>query len=78
MRARYMQVVGFAALIVAIQLLTMVTDSSYHLTQLTMTAYYSLLIIGLCILVGYAGQVSLGHAGFFCIGGYLAAFLTTH
>jgi len=43
-----------------------------------MTAYYSLLIIGLCMLIGYAGQISLGHAGFFSIGGYIAALLTTH
>ena len=42
-----------------------------------MTAYYSLVILGLCMLMGYAGQISLGHAGFFAIGGYLAAFLTT-
>ena len=27
--------------------------------------------------MGYAGQISLGHAGFFAIGGYTAAFLTT-
>jgi hypothetical protein len=43
-----------------------------------MTAYYSLLVIGLCILIGYAGQISLGHAVFFSIGGYMSAFLTTH
>jgi len=78
MKARYLQVLAFVALVSAIQLLTRVTDSAYHLTQLTMTAYYSVLIIGLCMLVGYAGQISLGHAGFFCIGGYIAAFLTTH
>ena len=78
MRTSYMQVFGFTALIVAIQILTWATDSSYHLTQLTMTAYYSLLIIGLCMLIGYAGQISLGHAGFFSIGGYIAALLTTH
>jgi branched-chain amino acid transport system permease protein len=28
--------------------------------------------------MGYAGQISIGHAGFFAIGGYLSAFLTTH
>ena len=59
------------------QLLTGWTDSVYYLTQLTMSAYYSLLIIGLCVLMGYAGQISLGHAGFFAIGGYLSAALTT-
>ena len=42
-----------------------------------MTAYYSLVIVGLCMLIGYAGQISLGHAGFFAIGGYVTAFLTT-
>jgi branched-chain amino acid transport system permease protein len=30
------------------------------------------------MLIGYAGQISLGHAGFFAIGGYLSAFMTTH
>ncbi len=63
--------------IIIVQLLTGWTDSVYYLTQLTMAAYYSLLIIGLCLLMGYAGQISLGHAGFFAIGGYLSAALTT-
>jgi branched-chain amino acid transport system permease protein len=71
-------VAAFAGLIVAIQLATRITDTPYHLTQLTMTAYYSLLIAGLCMLIGYAGQISIGHAGFFAIGGYVSAFLTTH
>jgi branched-chain amino acid transport system permease protein len=71
-------VAAFAGLNVAIQLATRITDTPYHLTQLTMTAYYSLLIIGLCLLIGYAGQISIGHAGFFAIGGYVSAFLTTY
>ena len=49
----------------------------FYLTQLTMTAYYSLVVIGLCVLMGFAGQISLGHAGFFAIGGYASAVLTT-
>ena len=47
------------------------------MTQITMSAYYALVVIGLCLLMGYAGQVSLGHAGFFAIGGYTSAVLTT-
>ncbi|MBI5575894.1 MAG: branched-chain amino acid ABC transporter permease [Deltaproteobacteria bacterium] len=78
MRARYIPVVAFTTLIVAIQLATHFTDTGYHLTQLTMTAYYSLLVVGLCMLTGYAGQISIGHAGFFAIGGYFSAYLTTH
>jgi branched-chain amino acid transport system permease protein len=78
MRSNYLQLLGVIVIVIAIQLFTSLTDSAYYLTQLTMTAYYSLLIIGLCMLIGYAGQISLGHAGFFAIGGYLSAFLTTH
>jgi ABC-type branched-subunit amino acid transport system permease subunit len=78
MRGRYLQLLGFTGLIVAIQLATQLTGNPYHLTQLTMSAYYSLLVIGLCLLIGYAGQISIGHAGFFAIGGYLSALLTTH
>ncbi len=78
MRGQYLQLLGFAGLIVAIQLATQFTGAPYHLTQLTMSAYYSLLVIGLCLLMGYAGQISIGHAGFFAIGGYLSALLTTH
>jgi len=77
MARRYFPVAAFACLIVAIQLATLVTGTPYYLTQLTMTAYYSLVVVGLCMLIGYAGQISLGHAGFFAIGGYMAAFLTT-
>jgi branched-chain amino acid transport system permease protein len=42
-----------------------------------MSAYYALVAIGLSTLMGYAGQVSLGQAGFFAIGGYTTAVLTT-
>ena len=77
MARRYVPVAAFAGLIVAIQLATLATGTGYHLTQLTMTAYYSLVTVGLCMLIGYAGQISLGHAGFFAVGGYVTAFLTT-
>jgi branched-chain amino acid transport system permease protein len=33
--------------------------------------------VGLNLLIGYAGQISLGHAGFFALGGYGTALLTT-
>ncbi len=65
------------AFMVGVQLTTHVTGTSYYLTQLTMTIYSCLLIIGLCLVMGYAGQISLGHAGFFAIGGYISAALTT-
>ena len=42
-----------------------------------MAAYYSLAALGLCLFMGYAGQVSLGHAGFLAIGGYASAAVST-
>ena len=67
-----------AAAVVVVQLATALGDANYYLTQLTMAAYYLLVIMGLCTLMGYAGQISLGHAGFFAMGGYLSALMTTH
>jgi branched-chain amino acid transport system permease protein len=75
---RYLPVFFMLALVVAVQLVTHFTETTFYLTQLTMSAYYSVVVIGLCVLMGYGGQISIGHAGFFAIGGYLAGALTTH
>lgn len=75
---KYISIIFLLVTLIGIQLLTQATDTGFYLTQLTMTAYYSLLIIGLCLVMGYAGQISLGHAGFFAIGGYTSAALTTY
>lgn len=37
---------------------------------------YSILTIGLCLLMGYAGQISLGHASFFGLGAYISGVIT--
>jgi branched-chain amino acid transport system permease protein len=66
-----------AASIIAIQVATAMTGSEFLLTQLIMAAWYSLVVVGLCLLMGYAGQISLGHAAFFAIGGYTTAVLST-
>ncbi|WP_310601154.1 branched-chain amino acid ABC transporter permease [Desulfobulbus sp.] len=68
---------GLCLATVGLHLLTVATGTQFYLTQLTMAAYYGLVVIGLGVLMGYAGQISIGHAGFFAIGGYLAAALTT-
>lgn len=73
-----MAIIGLVVAVIAVQQVTSYTGTAYYLTQLTMSAYYSLVVVGLCLLMGYAGQISIGHAGFFAIGGYISAFLTTH
>ncbi|MFZ5797941.1 MAG: branched-chain amino acid ABC transporter permease [Desulfobulbus sp.] len=75
---RYLPLAGVLAVVIGAQILASATGKAFYLTQLTMAAYYCLLIIGLCVLMGYAGQISIGHAGFFAIGGYLSSALTSH
>ena len=75
--SRYIPAFILFGVVAIVQLLTLATGKGFYLTQLTMTAYYSLIVIGLCLLMGFAGQISLGHAGFFAIGGYTSAVLTT-
>lgn len=75
---RYVPALILLVLVIGVQIATQLTNTTFYLTQMTMTAYYTLVVVGLCLLMGYAGQVSLGHAGFFAIGGYLSAALTTH
>jgi len=38
---------------------------------------HSILVLGLVFLTGFAGQISLGQAGFYAIGAYTSAYLTT-
>jgi len=49
--------------------------SSFHLLQLTMVVIYSIALLGLNILTGYNGQISLGHGAFYAIGAYTTAIL---
>lgn len=50
---------------------------AYLVTVLTFIAINAIVACGLNVIVGYAGQISLGHAAFFGIGAYTSAILTT-
>ncbi len=52
--------------------------SSYNVYLFNIILVHVILAVGLNILVGYTGQISLGHAGFFAIGAYGTALLMTH
>jgi len=51
--------------------------SAYAITIATIIVIQAIAVCGLNVIVGYAGQISLGHAAFFGIGAYSAAILTT-
>lgn len=49
--------------------------TDYHLFQLTMVVVYAIAILGLSLLTGFNGQISLGHGAFYAIGAYTTAIL---
>ena len=77
-RRRNLPILVLALAVIAVHLVAAAAGKPQYLTQLTMAGYYSLVIVGLTLLMGYTGQISLGHAGFFAIGGYTSGLLTTY
>jgi branched-chain amino acid transport system permease protein len=49
--------------------------TSFHLLQFTMVVVYAIALLGLNILTGFNGQISLGHGAFYAIGAYTTAIL---
>ena len=49
--------------------------SNYRVFQLTLVLAYSIVLLGLNMLTGYNGQISLGHGAFYAIGAYTATIL---
>ncbi|MFH1043741.1 MAG: branched-chain amino acid ABC transporter permease [Pseudomonadota bacterium] len=49
--------------------------SNYRIFQFTLVLVYAIALLGLNILTGYNGQISLGHGAFYAIGAYVAAIL---
>jgi branched-chain amino acid transport system permease protein len=52
--------------------------SNYHLFQVSQFFIYSIALLGLNLLTGFNGQISLGHGAFYGIGAYTAAILLEH
>ena len=72
----YLQVYrGTILLLLAVALFAVVSRGrlSYLLNLAQLCAIYTIIATGLTLLMGYTGQVSLGHAGFYAIGAYAAA-----
>lgn len=68
------QIAGFVialALLCALPFLV----SNYRTFQFTMALVYMIVLLGLNILTGYNGQISLGHGAFYAIGAYVAAIM---
>jgi len=75
MRARVPAVASAAAVAVVLALLPF-GMSGYHQALGAKVATFFIAILGLDILTGYTGQISIGHGAFMAIGGYTTAVLS--
>jgi branched-chain amino acid transport system permease protein len=62
----------FGLLVVAPQLLS----NEYYLSTLIISMIHAIVVVGLNLLMGYAGQISLGHAAFYGLAAYASSILS--
>ncbi len=67
-----------ALLVVVVMLLPRFVMSSYWLNLINLSISFSIACLGLNIVLGYTGQLSLAQAAFWGVGAYTSAILTTH
>jgi branched-chain amino acid transport system permease protein len=67
---------GIAAFAAGAAVLPFALPNEYYLTVLIVAGFHAILTLGLNLLMGYAGQVSLGHAAFYGIAAYTTGILT--
>jgi branched-chain amino acid transport system permease protein len=63
-------------LVVVIAAAPAIVGNNYQIFILTLIGLYTMLTVGLSLVMGYAGQVSLGHATFYGVGAYATALLS--
>jgi ABC-type branched-subunit amino acid transport system ATPase component/ABC-type branched-subunit amino acid transport system permease subunit len=63
--------------VVAIAIAPLLLNDGFMQQTMQTIAYYTIAAIGLNVLVGYQGQVSLGHGALFAFGAYASALLST-
>ncbi len=75
MLARHPNLLAFGVLAIILALLPFVLGNNYQISVLNFIGLNTILTVGLALLMGYAGQVSLGQAVFYGLGGYGAGIL---
>ncbi len=73
---KYRSTAVWYGLLVVIMLLLPLKIGTYWTSLMTLTAIYAIVALGMNLLTGYAGQISMGHAAFFAVGAYTSAYLT--
>ncbi|MCF8211635.1 MAG: branched-chain amino acid ABC transporter permease [Rhodoferax sp.] len=70
--------IGLYIIMAVLLVLPFVLPNSFYVDLAIRMAINAIIVLGLNLLIGFAGQISLGHAGFIGIGAYASAALPTH
>lgn len=70
--------IGLYIIMAVLLVLPFVLPNSFYVDLAIRMAINAIIVLGLNLLIGFAGQISLGHAGFLGIGAYATAALPTH
>ena len=70
-----LEILGFVALAALVAVLPRLI-SDFRAREFALTGMYFIALLGLGILTGYSGQISLGHGAFMAIGGYTTAIIS--
>ena len=71
---RRLKLAGLALLAIAAVIVPFLFGP-FRVSQFTLALIYAIAVLGLNLLVGYSGQISLGHGAFFALGAYTGAIL---
>ncbi len=77
MMSRFLRALLALGLIAGLYELPLLFTMDYYLHIFVMSEIYSVLALSLALIVGFAGQVSMGHAAFYGMGAYASAILST-
>jgi branched-chain amino acid transport system permease protein len=66
---------GIVMVAILIALVLPFTLSNFRLFQFSQVYIFAIALLGLNLLTGFNGQISLGHGAFFALGGYIAAIM---
>lgn len=74
---KHIKLIFCGLLLLALLLFPQLVPNPYYIHLLVVIGIYTILLFGLDIVVGYTGEISLGHAGLFGIGAYAAGVMFT-
>jgi branched-chain amino acid transport system permease protein len=66
------------AVVLAVAVVSPFVVSGYRTFQFTQILVYAIALLGLNLLTGFSGQISLGNGAFYAVGGYTSIILMTH